>query len=104
MGSLKSVAKKKDIAPGTGILVTVDGKEIAVFNSNGSFYAIDNACTHVGGSLSEGPLEGNAVVCPWHGAMFDLTNGQVLNGPASEGVCCYQVKVEGEDIQIEVSA
>lgn len=102
MGDLKTVAKKNDIAQGTGMLVQVEGKEIALFNLNGSYYAVDNACTHVGGSLSEGPLEGNAVVCPWHGAMFDLTNGQVLNGPAMEPVNCYKVQLEGEDIKIEV--
>ena len=72
MGEPIEVAKVGEIADGEGMLVEIDGKELALFNSGGSYYAIDNECTHVGGPLSEGDLDGHTVTCPWHGAEFDL--------------------------------
>ena len=83
--------------------VDIDGNKIAVFNVGGSYYAIDDTCTHAGGSLSEGPVDGTVVVCPWHGAAFDLTSGKVLDAPATEGVKTYKVKTEGNDILVETS-
>ena len=102
MGSLVKVAKKKDIAQGGGISTEVQGKRIAVFHVNGQYYAIDDECTHAGGSLAEGSVDGNEVTCPLHGATFDITNGQATGEPAEEGVTSYKVVVEGEDIKIEV--
>lgn len=75
------VAKTDEVAPGQGKLVEVNGKKIALFNVEGSFYAIDDACTHLGGRLSEGFLDGNEVTCPWHGARFDIITGEVLRPP-----------------------
>ena len=83
-------------------MVDVDGKEIALFNVGGSFHAIDNACTHVGGPLCEGEISGSEVICPWHGGMFDVTTGQVLGPPAASNVGRYNVRVDGSDIELEV--
>lgn len=80
----------------------VNGREIAVFNVAGKFHAIDNTCTHVGGPLCEGEIDGFEVTCPWHGAVFDVTSGQALGPPASEPVTRYSVNVEGSDIEVEV--
>ena len=102
MSGKTQVAKTKDLPPGKAVAVTVGSKRIAVFNSAGNFFAIDDTCTHAGGSLSEGDLAGNIITCPWHGAAFDITNGNVLEGPASESVKSYKVFVEGEDIKVEV--
>ncbi|MCI0453790.1 MAG: non-heme iron oxygenase ferredoxin subunit [Candidatus Dadabacteria bacterium] len=102
MGNLFEVAKIGDIEPGQGMLVEVQGKEIALFNCDGSYYAIDNVCTHVGGPLSEGELEGDRVTCPWHGAEFDVKTGEVLGPPAKNSVRSYKVEVEGDSIKIEV--
>jgi len=96
------VASTNDIPPGQATMVEVSGKEIAIFNIGGSFHAIDNNCTHVGGPLCEGEIEGTTVTCPWHGAMFDITTGNVLGPPANEAICRYNVRIDGSDIQIEV--
>ena len=96
------VAKTDEIPTGQAKLVDVNGKEIALFNVGGSFYAIDNTCTHVGGPLSEGELNGVEVTCPWHGGVFDVTTGEVLGPPPGRAVNRYNVRVEGSDIEIEV--
>jgi nitrite reductase/ring-hydroxylating ferredoxin subunit len=96
------VARTDDIPAGQAKMVEVNGTEIAVFNIAGSFYAIDNSCTHVGGPLCEGVVEGVEVTCPWHGAVFDVTSGEVLGPPAGQGVSRYDVRVVGPDIEVEV--
>jgi nitrite reductase/ring-hydroxylating ferredoxin subunit len=95
-------ARVEEIPPGTARLIEVSGKEIALFNVAGTFHAIDNTCTHVGGPLCEGEIDGAEVTCPWHGAVFDVTSGQVLGPPAAESVARYNVRVEGSDIEIEI--
>jgi nitrite reductase/ring-hydroxylating ferredoxin subunit len=102
MPEFKKVAKTEAIPAGQASLVEVDGKEIALFNVDGSFHAVDNTCTHVGGPLCEGEIVGNEVTCPWHGAMFDVTTGQVLGPPAASNVNRYNVRVDGSDIEVEV--
>ena len=101
MGTLVKVAEKKDLPAGSAKAVEVNGKQIALFNINDKYYAIDDACTHVGGSLAEGSVDGNEVTCPLHGATFDITNGKVTGEPAEDDVKGYNVIVEGEDIKIE---
>ena len=93
---------KKDIPTGGAASVQIEGKNIALFNIDGTFYAIDNECNHVGGPLCDGNLNGTSVTCPWHGAQFDVTSGKALGGPASGNIGCYKVKVEGEEIHVEV--
>ena len=102
MAGCVKVAKSSDITPGQGKMVEVNGKKIALFNVAGSFYAIDDTCTHRGGPLSEGVLEGKKVTCPWHGATFDVTTGEVLGPPAPQGVARYDARVEGDDVEVEV--
>jgi nitrite reductase/ring-hydroxylating ferredoxin subunit len=102
MPGFVKVASTDDIPAGQARMVEVDGVEIAVFNVAGSFHAIDNSCTHVGGPLCEGMVEGVEVTCPWHGAVFDVTTGQVLGPPAGQGVDRYNVRIVGPDIEVEV--
>lgn len=102
MAEFVAVAKTDEIPAGGAKLVEVSGKEIALFNIGGSYHAIDNTCTHVGGPLCEGELDGAEVTCPWHGAVFDVTSGQVLGPPAPESVARYNVRVEGSNIEVEV--
>ena len=102
MGEFVKVATIGVIAPGEGKLVDAAGKKIALFNVDGTFYAIDETCTHRGGPLSEGMLMGKEVTCPWHGAVFDVTTGNVLGAPAPRGVVSYKVRVEGDDIEVEL--
>ena len=102
MAGFVKLAKTDEVAPGQGKMVEVEGKKIALFNVEGSFYAIDDICTHRGGPLSEGSLEGKQVTCPWHGARYDVTTGEVLGPPAPQGVARYNVRVEGGDIEVEI--
>ena len=101
MGTLVKVAEKKDLPAGSAKAVEVNGKQIALFNVGDQYYAIDDTCTHAGGSLSEGDVAGTTVTCPFHGAEFNITNGEVLGEPAEEGVKSYKVHLEGEEIKIE---
>ena len=102
MAGFVKVAKTDEISPGHGKLVEAGGKKVALFNVEGAFYAIDDTCTHVGGPLSEGSLDGKEVTCPWHGAIYDVTSGEVLGPPAPQGVARYDVRVEGTDIEVEI--
>lgn len=102
MPEFVTVAAIHEVLPGRAKLVEVKGNEIALFNIGGTFHAIDNSCTHVGGPLCEGEINGSEVTCPWHGAAFDITTGSVLGPPAFEAVNRYEVRVEGPDIQIEI--
>ena len=102
MPEFVKVATTDEIAPGHAKLIEAGGKKIALFNVAGSFYAIDNSCTHVGGPLCEGELDGAEVTCPWHGATFDVTSGAVLGPPAGAPVSRYNVRIEGSDVAVEV--
>jgi nitrite reductase (NADH) small subunit len=96
------VTQVGQVAPGTGTVVDARGTAIALFNVAGKFYAIANACTHVGGPLGQGKLDGTTVTCPWHGSQFDVTSGQVLKGPARRPVATYPVRARGNDVFVDV--
>jgi 3-phenylpropionate/trans-cinnamate dioxygenase ferredoxin subunit len=83
-------------------LVEVEGQKIALFRLDGAFYALSDTCTHRGGPLSEGTVEGAQVTCPLHGARFDIKTGAVLGAPAAREVRSYPVRVAGADVEIEV--
>ena len=102
MGEWTKVASKKDLPVGKFVGVSVGNKRIAIFNVDGKYYAIDDECTHAGGTLSEGEVNGTVVTCPWHGATFEVTSGAVLSEPAFESVNAYPVHVEGDEIKVEI--
>jgi nitrite reductase/ring-hydroxylating ferredoxin subunit len=102
MAGFVKVATTGDLAPGQAKQVQVDGKAIALFNLGGTYYAIDNTCPHRGGPLAEGDVEGEEVTCPWHGAKFRISSGEVLGPPARTGVGSYRTRVTGSDIEIEL--
>ena len=102
MGTFVKVAQQGEIAENSGKLVEVEGREIALIRSGDEYYALDNTCTHRGGPLAEGFVERGEVKCPWHGAHFDLKTGQPTRPPAARGVSTYAVRVQGNDIEIEV--
>ncbi len=77
------------------------GDTIALFNCDGTYYAMDDTCTHEEASLSDGWLEGTEITCPLHGAIFDVTTGAALCLPATTPVRTYPVHVEGDGIFIE---
>jgi nitrite reductase/ring-hydroxylating ferredoxin subunit len=102
MGEFVKAASTSEIAPGACKLVVLKGKEIVLFNVEGEFFALANACTHEEGPLCEGEIEGHEVTCPWHGAKFDIRTGEVLADPAYDAVARYNVRVTGPDIEVEV--
>jgi nitrite reductase/ring-hydroxylating ferredoxin subunit len=104
----EKVAETQEILAGKMKAVKFGEKEVLIANVNGTYYAIGNVCTHEGGNLSAGTLEGNIVTCPKHKAKFDLTTGKVVSPPKvlfmhpkinNESV--YTVKVEGTNILLE---
>ncbi len=101
MADFVKVAKTSEIKAGQSRLVDVKGKQIALFNVGGEFFALDNACTHEEGPLAEGEISGHKVICPWHGATFDVRTGEVLGPPAYEAVARFSVRVTGTDIEVE---
>jgi nitrite reductase/ring-hydroxylating ferredoxin subunit len=102
MAEFVKVAKTSEVEPGQARVVDVNGKQIALFNVDGQFFAIDNTCTHRGGPLAEGEVSGHDVTCPWHGAKFDVRTGEVGRPPAAAAVARYGVRVTGADIEVEV--
>lgn len=89
-------------AGGLGKMIEIEGKKIALFNVGGDFYALENSCTHRGGSLAHGRINGKVVTCPLHGAQFNIKTGEMLGPPAPKGVACYNVRIEGSDVEIEI--
>ncbi|MGC2573304.1 MAG: non-heme iron oxygenase ferredoxin subunit [Candidatus Nitrosopolaris sp.] len=94
------VAETKDIQSTKMKAIEVAGENICLVNVEGKYYAMGNVCTHEGGPLAEGTLEGYEVECPWHGSKFDIRTGKVTRPPANEPESTYEVKVEGNDILI----
>jgi 3-phenylpropionate/trans-cinnamate dioxygenase ferredoxin subunit len=103
MSEYVRVAACTDLPPGSKKLAEVDGRAIAVFNVAGTFYAIDDVCTHDGGPLAEGELEGAEIRCPRHGARFDVRTGRALCMPAFEPVATHQVEIHDGEVFIALA-
>ena len=84
MADFVKAARTTAIEPDQARLVEVKGKQIALFNVDGQFFALDNTCTHRGGPLADGEVLGHEVTCPWHGATFDVRTGGVVGRRPSE--------------------
>ena len=95
------IAKRHEISPGTTKRVVVDGVEVLLCNVDGDLYAVADVCTHDGGPLDQGELQGCQIMCPRHGALFDVTTGRALTLPAVMPLETYTVRVEGEDVFVE---
>jgi nitrite reductase/ring-hydroxylating ferredoxin subunit len=95
------VASPGDIPPGTAKEVMADDQVVALFNVDGTLYALDGVCPHAGGPLGEGTLRGTTITCPWHGWQFDVASGQnCLNLRMTHKR--FAVKVEGNDVLVEL--
>jgi len=93
------VTSTSAIAPGTAKAFVVGDREVAVFNVDGAFYAIENSCPHQGGPLAEGFIDGKVVTCPWHAWCFDVTSGAMTLGGFTH-VESYDVQVAGSTISV----
>lgn len=101
MPELVRVADTHEIPPGHGKIVPVHGREIAVFNDAGTFYAVKSTCPHRGASLDRGAVADAILTCPGHSWQFDLRTGDSLNHPP-EGLRCYRVEIRGGAVWVEV--
>ncbi len=98
------VAAAATIAPGDYAQTELDATLIAVFNIGGEFYAIDDVCTHDGGELAGGAVDGDVVICPRHGARFCLRTGAALTPPAYEPVKTYETRVNDGIVEIRANS
>ncbi len=94
------VASTGEIPEGKMKKVIVGSQQVLVANAKGKYYAIGNVCTHLGGPLDKGILDGHEVECPLHGSHFDVTNGQVKRGPATRPEPVYEINVESGSILV----
>src|SRR5690349_3122615 len=95
------VAPADAVADGDYAQIEVDGVLVAVFNIHGTFYAIEDTCTHDGGELAGGALEGDVVICPRHGARFCLRTGAALTPPAYEPVRTFTTRINDGFVEVE---
>ena len=100
MAAWITLMKANELGPGDREVFEVDGVSIAVFNVGGSYYAVEDICTHDDGPLADGDLEGYEIICPRHGARFDIRTGEALIPPAVVPVRRYEVRVQDGDLQI----
>jgi 3-phenylpropionate/trans-cinnamate dioxygenase ferredoxin component len=100
MAEFRTVAKGSEVPPGTLKHIELDDVQICLANVGGAFYAIDGECSHMGGPLGEGELDGTTVTCPWHSAEYDVTTGKMLSPPAEHDQAKYEVRVEGDEVQV----
>lgn len=94
MSEWVKVAACTDIAAGSWRVLDVDGARVAVVNVDGEFLAIEDVCTHDGGELTGGQVCGFEIVCPRHGARFDLRTGAALCAPAYEPTAVFPIRIE----------
>ena len=95
-------SKTTEIMPGQMKKISINGNEVIVINIDGTYFAIDDTCTHAGGSLSEGNLDGSTITCDWHGAQFECKDGKLLKFPAKiNDLRSYKVVIESDNIFVE---
>ena len=100
MAEFVRVAGRGDVPAGEMLIVEIEGEEIVLANVDGQIYAFGNGCTHRGGPLGEGLLEGDEVECPFHQGRFNVKTGEAVQEPPTEPVPTYQVQLDGDDIMV----
>ncbi len=94
------ICKTCELPPGQHRVIDLDGTDVAVFNLDGEYYAIEDVCTHDGAEIASGELEGDEIICPRHGARFCIKTGEVLSPPAYEDLHVFPVRVVADVIQV----
>lgn len=95
-----TVCGADELAPGEHRIADVDGAQVAVFNLDGEYFAIEDVCTHDGGVLTGGPVRGGEIICPRHGARFCIKTGEALSAPAFEATAKFPVRLQDGQIQV----
>lgn len=102
MSEFTRVASVKEIPDPGKRLYEVDDRMVVLFHIGGRFYCIDDVCTHDGGPLADGRLNGHEIACPRHGARFDVRNGKAVSMPATENTVVHEVRIEGGDVLVRL--
>ena len=102
MTEYQRLARVEDIPAGKSRRFEIQGKEILLCQVKGEFFAVDNICTHAYAQLNEGRLRGYRLVCPLHGASFDVRDGSVKGKPARVPLVSYSIKVENGEIFVSL--
>lgn len=100
MRQFVKAAKVQEIPSGKCKAVEIEGVKLVLVNSGGKFYALENSCSHLGAPLSEGFVSKTSIVCEWHGASFNLESGEAESAPAKEAIEVYEIRLEGDDIEV----
>jgi len=103
MSEFVKVASAADLPDPGKMTLELDDRYVVLIHTQGKYYCIDDMCTHDGGPLGDGPLEGLHLCCPRHGAQFDITTGQPLTMPATEPTAVHEVKLDGDDIFVKLN-
>ena len=96
------VTGEGELAPGEFEVLELDEFMVAVFNLDGVYYAIEDICTHDSEELTGGPIDGDQIICPRHGARFCIRTGKALSAPAYEPVKTFATRVQDGIIQVQV--
>jgi 3-phenylpropionate/trans-cinnamate dioxygenase ferredoxin component len=104
MSEWVTVGRVDELGENALMAATVEGEEVVVASVGGEYRALGATCTHEGGPLYEGEIDDGAVMCPWHGSLFDLHSGEAVGPPAEEGVAVYEVRVEADELQVRAPA
>jgi len=94
------VARVDDFKAGARKIIDIDGTQIVVFNLDGKYYAIEDVCTHDGGQLTGGEVEGDQIICPRHGARFCIRTGAALTAPAYEPTSTFPLRIANGEVQV----
>jgi 3-phenylpropionate/trans-cinnamate dioxygenase ferredoxin subunit len=103
MSEFVPVAKRSELAGSHKLCLEVEDRFVVLVELDGEIYCLDDVCTHDGGPLGEGEIEGNCLVCPRHGAKFDIRTGAAVAMPATEPTGTHQVRVDGDQIYVRLS-
>lgn len=98
-----TLLEASELPDNSRVFIEIDGKSVVVLNSKGNYYAIGDVCSHDGGPIGDGEIEGDEIICPRHGARFCLKNGKVTHLPATEDIPWYPVRVTNGMIEIGVA-
>ncbi len=100
MSDWVTVAAVGDITPGDCKIVELEDTPVAIYNLDGKYFAVEDLCSHDGGDLAGGAIEGDQVICPRHGARFCIRTGQALTPPAYEDIHSFPLRITADQIQI----
>jgi len=103
MSEFVKVAAVSSVPDPGRVTLEIEDRVVVLLHVGGEFFCIDDVCTHDGGPLGDGQLDGYRLACPRHGAFFDIRNGKALTMPATQDTLCHEVKVEGDDVLVRLA-